>query len=539
MVSAAGLIEENAARRSRWLCRALLVALVLATFGRLLTYDYAQWDDGGTIFTNPLHYPVTSNAFASAWTQPRMVIYIPITHTAWAVLAAIGAHETPEGPGISAVPFRVVSLLVHACSTLVAFEIVRRLVGSLPAALFGAAIFAVHPIQVEAVAWISGQKDLFAGFFVLAAAWTAIKAADDEARTPAWSWATWLLGALAMLSKPQAMVAPLLIMVLLRLALSVPWRRTLVVSCPLLLPAAVIAVVARAVQPATIVPDTPIYLRPLIVLDSLAWYAGKLLMPVDLTIDYGRTPRVALASDSIYVGAFAIAVVIVVAWWLRRRQPLVAAGLAIAAIGPLPVLGLTRFDFQYYSTVADHYLYTGMLGIAMSVAALYRLLPSRSLQTAGFLVLLPLAVLASRQAGLWHNTQSLFGHNLAVTPRGLGPNRVLGFAAAQRGDDKTAVEFLKVALQNYPRDAMANYNLANALVRLGDAKGAAAAFQIAIEANPKKPEYRHNYAILLIGVGQLDEAERQLELAIETDPRARASVEALAKLRAMLSRPTP
>jgi 4-amino-4-deoxy-L-arabinose transferase-like glycosyltransferase len=188
-----------------------------------------------------------------------MSIFIPVTHTLWASIAAAAGHATADGYVINPLPFRVFSLLLHTGSTLLVFGLSWRILGSrssaLAASLLGAAIFAVHPIQVEAVAWISGQKDLLAGFFVLATLTAAIRAAEGGPRKGAWTLATMLLGVLAMLSKPQAVVVLPMIVVVLR-ACDVPWKRAITVAVPLLLlPAIVVGVIGRSVQPATVVPD--------------------------------------------------------------------------------------------------------------------------------------------------------------------------------------------------------------------------------------------------------------------------------------------
>jgi tetratricopeptide (TPR) repeat protein len=513
-----------------------LIALVLATFGRLVGFGFAEWDDRGTIFDNPALRSVSVDTIVKAWTEPHMAIFIPVTHTVWALIAAAAGHATADGYVISPVPFRVLSLALHAASTLLVFDLVRRILrarsGTLAASLLGTAIFAVHPIQVEAVAWISGQKDLLAGFFVLATLTVATRAAEGEPRKGVWTLTMMVLGVLAMLSKPQAVVVLPMIVVVLR-ARDVSWRRAIAVTVPLLLPAIVVGVIGRSVQPATVVPDVPIVWRPIVALDALGWYAAKLVAPVGLTIDYGHTPQLALASSWTYVIAGAMAFAIAAAWLLRRQQPLLAAGLAIAAIGPLPVLGLVKFSFQYYSTVTDHYLYTGMFGVALAVAAVHRQIPRPAARVIAFAIIVPLAALTWRQAELWKDTNSLFGHNLAVNPNSLGANRVLAFAASQRGDDEAAVRYLDVALARYPKDAMANFNLANALVRLNRLPESLPAFDRAIEAEPTVANVRHNYAITLAKLGRLEEAEQQLKKAVALDLKSVASMQALAKVQAM------
>lgn len=518
---------------------AALVLLVLATFGRTVTFGYVNWDDQETIFENPVMLPPGATAFAEAWTKTPMAIYMPVTRTAWAVLALAGGHADSNGFVVNPVPFRVFGLAVHVASTLLVFSILRRIVGDRHwfAAAIGAAVFAVHPLQVESVTWISGQKDLLAGLFTLLAVQLAMSAADaTDARRPAWLGAVWLAGAMAMLSKPQAMVAPAVIALVLAQT-GVPWRRALAMVTPLILLAGVTAAIARNVQPADAIATTPLWTRPIVALDAIGWYLVKLVAPLGLTLDYGRNPAAAWQSSGKWLFA-GIALAAVAASICRaRKHSGFASGLLIGLCGVAPVLGLVPFDFQQYSTVADHYVYIAMFGIAIALTLALVNFDRVAMRGAAAGVIVALAAMSVRQAEAWRDSDRLFAHCLEENPTSLAANRVLGFFASRRGDDRLAITYLETALAHHPGNAIANYNLANAHVRLGEVTTALPAFEAAIAAAPSNAAYRHNYAIALIRAGRPGDAEAQLKRAIALDPRMTASREALARLHAMQGKP--
>src|SRR5207248_102963 len=125
---------------------------------------------------------------------------------------------------------------------------------------------------------------------------------------------------------------------------------------------------AKAVQNSPSVLPTPAWERPLVAADALAFYLVKLVFPRDLVVAYGRTPDRVLSQPQVYVAWMLPAAVAAMIWlWRPGRRWLGAAALLVLA-GLGPTLGLVNFDFQYFSTVADHYLYLPMFGVALGLA---------------------------------------------------------------------------------------------------------------------------------------------------------------------------
>ena len=512
--------------------RVVLVAAVLIVYGRIVGFGPVNWDDRETIFANAAMRPVSAQTFADAWARPQLSLWIPATHSLWAVLALVGQTGAASGGAtVLAVPFRVASLALHAAATLLVFEIVRRLGRRrVAAAALAAAVFAVHPIQVESVAWISGQKDLLAGTLTLAAIVVALRSGERDSRNL--RLAAVAIAVVAMLAKPQAIVVAIVLPIVLRLA-GISWRDAAWFAKALAVPAAVVAIVAALAQPAPSVPSVAWFWRPFVAMDALAFYARMLIVPMRFAVDYGRTPAsvcdvphaaIALATAMLITGG---------AWTLRHRTPGVGLGLLIATVAVVPVLGLVPFQFQIYSTVSDHYAYTAMLGIAIVVAAMAERAPRQILVGIGAVATIVLAGLSAAQVGVWRDTNALFAHALHVTPDSLAAHRVLAAEASGRGDDPAAIALLDRVLRDHPGDVAATYNLAHALARLGLLDASKLAFAALIASRPDVASYRHNDAIVLVRLGEFDAAAEQLRAAVAIDPRATASIAALAKLGSM------
>jgi protein O-mannosyl-transferase len=419
---------------------ALLVFVVAcAGMARVCANDFVSWDDSFTLFNNPRMNPPTAETLRFYWTRAEHGLYMPGTQTIWAALAKVARNDRPSVDGVWLNPrvFHVASVAFHATAALVMFLLLRRLIGAARdaahaqpsietrfatdvAAAIGALLFALHPVQVESVAWTAGMKDVLYGLFALVALWQYVAAVQASSRgaarrtvlthftfaTAAFVW--------AVLCKPTAMVVPALAAVLHVVVMRRNWReaaRWTAAWWPITLAAMVVARLSQQVTDQVATP--PLWVRPLIAGDALAFYAAKLLWPLKLCIDYGRSPIVAHDGGWVYWTWLVPAAIAGVLVWRPRRELVAAALLVCLCVAP--VLGLTRFMFQFYSTVSDHYLYLAMLGPALAAAWLAMNHPKFARPAA--LVLIGLfAVKSFAQAGTWKDDESLFTHTLAVTP---------------------------------------------------------------------------------------------------------------------------
>jgi len=559
-------------RWPQWIRWLIVVAVVAAADGLILRNDFVGWDDPHTIYQNFRVTPPTLAGLAACWRAPQGDLWVPVTYSAWWCVSAIsdffdGGRSPPPALG-----FHLASLAVHALAALLLLGLLTRVVRDARAALLGTLVFAAHPIQVEALAWASGLKDLLMGMLLIAALRVYVAAADRQrrARLRWWVLAT-LLALAAMLSKPTAMVAPLLAVAIDRAATSRSWRQTMAWSLPWLLLALPIGYIASNVQ-RPIAPglQIPFAQRWIVAGDALGFYLRKLVLPLPLGVDYGRRPDVIAAQPWrpwTWIAPLLFVLAGVIAFGHRRRQRREMAAAAVLFVGPLlPVLGFVSFDFQQYSTVADHYLYLPMAGVALAVAAVVadlrvasvwgkadeRAWPRWTARVTAMSLVGAMALLSARQAQSWRDTLSLFTQALRANPTSwaaydnlaamnvdhanytvalslaeqaaqygpwaAGPQITLGLARANLGDDAGAAAAFNRAIAIEPGNAVARVNLGMLRARQGHAAEAADLFIDAIRLDAQDPEAHLNLGALYAQDDRLDDALLELTWAVRLAP---------------------
>jgi tetratricopeptide (TPR) repeat protein len=501
--------------------RLAVVLLPLLVFGRVLGHALLTWDDLSNTLWNPHLVPPSPAGLLYFWGHAYADLYVPLTFTLWGLLAGLSTD-----PWI----FHAASLVLHALAALAAFLLLRRLVRDDLAAGAGALLFALHPVQAESVGWMSGAKDVMCGMFSLFALAGYVDFVREPRGSPlrgrALARATLLL-VLALLSKPSAVAVPLLALVLDVGFLGRKWTRSLLDLVPWIAVAAIGALVAHAVQPAAEVAPAPFGSRPLIAADALAFYARKIVAPLGLAPDYGRDPKTALAGGPPIAAALGVLAAILLVLFLRRRErdasgpfhaTTAAAGLSIAAVAP--VLGLVPFDFQRYSTVADHYLYLAMIGPALLFAWLLARKPDLPLRIGAGILLLLCAAKSAAQVGVWRDDETLWRHTLSVNPKSWTAHDNLGQALQSSGRPSEALLEFGAALALNPDDARTHYNLGTTLDALDRTAEALPHLETAVRLSPEDRPSRENLGIALLRSERPEEAESQLRKAIEIEPRS-------------------
>jgi hypothetical protein len=542
-----------------WLAFALAFVTFLA-YARVPAHGFTWWDDHQTLHRNPDFTPPTLAGIARYWSEPEAGLYIPVTYTIWGLLALVahGNRIDPIGSALNASVFHFASVIVHIGSALLVMALLRRLLKDADdgdrkdwAAFAGAMLYAVHPVQVEPVAWASGMKDLLFGFFSLLALWQYAKWAQgtrEAVRGPdiPLPYAVALVAAaLGMLSKPTAVVIPVAAFVIDYWMIGRPLRRVVRSVAPLVAMAVITAVVARAAQPASHVQAAPLWARPLIVGDALAFYLYKLVFPAWLAVDYGRRPSAVLSNGWAYVAWIIPAVLLLGAWFVRRTAPHLLVGAMLFAIGALPVLGFLPFEFQGYSTVSDHYLYLSMLGPALAMAWAVQRLGSRRHVAVACVVVVVLALFWLRtmlQTRHWRDDEALWTHNLEVNPRSFLAYTNLGFWNDFRRRPARAIEMYRqaVRLNDEYVNATAMYNLANGLLRSGEYEQAVAWYRKLIDVSMTVPHEARvaapldaayvNMGRALAKLERKEEAAEAFRKAREVNPEQKAAAEALKNL---------
>jgi tetratricopeptide (TPR) repeat protein len=512
-----------------WAIFAILMVATLVALWPVCKNDFTNWDDEGNVAKNPYLNPVTLDGVLYFWAHPHMSIYIPLTYTVWGALAGIARLDSPEsGIWLNPWVFHTANLLVHLGAVLLGYQLLKALTRTTWAAAAGALLFALHPVQVESVAWVAGMKDVLCGALCLAALWQYVLYAQtpvDLQNAGAAHWrrihyaAATLAFALALLAKPSAVTLPLAAAIIDRLLLARPWKRIMIGLLPWAVLSIACAIVARMSQYVIAPADGGrIWLRPLLAADALAFYLFKIVWPAQLAVQYHHSPQVILSSKSIWYIWLVPVFIAVIAWRLRKKSLWLASGAGVLAAATLPVLGLVPFEFERFSLVADHYLYLAMIGPAMVLA--FALAKSRHPHVIAALCAAALLVLGIRsyfQTLHWQDTQTLFRHELTVNPCSEIAYNNLATIALSTGRTDEAEQLARQSLACEPHQADAYITLGSVLSHQRRFDEALTAYQQAVDIAPDNPVALNNLAGLLAQQGQIDQAMPLIRRSLELD----------------------
>jgi tetratricopeptide (TPR) repeat protein len=512
-----------------------LFALTVLLYARTTGHEFVIWDDQANIYANPFLSAESPGGLLFFWREPFGSLYVPVTYTAWWLLARTAGTTTlpgvHPGPIVDPFPFHAANVLVHAVAVVLAFLLLHRLLRrrSLAGAAAGALLFAVHPLQVEPVAWATGLKDLLSGALALAALLLHVRFAELRAagatRAAAAAWtAGLLLFATAALAKPQAVVLPLLAALLVPLAaLGTTRRGILVPLAPHLAMAVALTASTLGMQSGedAVLSWTPAPLaaRPLVALDALGFYVAKIAWPAGLAIDYGRTPQMVLPrfpaaafwAIPLAVGAFVMRV--------RADRATHRAAFGAATLALLPVLGLVPFAFQAQSTVADRYAYLSLAALGLSLGAWVAAGSRWRLAAAGG-SLAAFAVVGQAQVPRWRTNDALFAQALAVNPKSVSATYDLALSASYAGRFEEAIRLYARTIELRDDFYHAHNNLGVALNHLGRFEEALPHLARARELRPGAPDVLLNIALALRRLARHDEAVDVLRELVRVQPDA-------------------
>ncbi len=501
----------------------LLLLLTGATFLPLAGNGFVNYDDGAYITTNP---------FVNDGLTLRGVHWAFTTfHTGnWHPLTWLSHMFDVDLFGLRPAGHHLPSLLIHLVNTLLLFFLFRSLTGAFWRSACVAALFSVHPLHVDSVAWAAERKDVLSALFALLALLAWLK----NLRRPGilgYAPATALF-ALALLAKPMPVTLPFVMLLLdwwplgrwpsTKGALLPPfplWRE----KAPLFALAAASGVVTYIAQSGAMTTGIllPLSLRLANALVSYLLYLGKTFWPRDLAVLYPYS--FAALSWPRWVGALMVlAIVSCLVVLFRRRRPYLAVGWFWYLGMLIPVIGLIQVGSQ---AMADRYTYLPLTGVFLfSVWGLADLTEKRAvlripLTAAAATCLIMLAAATFRQVKVWHDDFSLYGQTLRVTERNWAIHYNLGCALAQAGKPEAAIEQFRETLKIAPDYLMAQNNLALELKKVGNVGEAIAMFLRILKDNPRYDTAHSNLGRALFEQGRREEAEFHYRRAVEINPR--------------------
>jgi protein O-mannosyl-transferase len=572
MASVGSPKAKSSARRQVLGACFFLVAITWLVFGQTVRYDFVNYDDNEYVYANPA---ITSGL------NPHGIIYAFSGRHArnWHPLTTLSHMLDCQLWGVRAGGHHLTNVVLHTIAVVLLFLVLQQMTGAIWQSAFVAALFAIHPLHVESVAWISERKDvLSAVFFMLTlGAYVRYVRSPSIGRYLTMS----ILFALGLMSKPMLVTLPFILLLLdywplKSFAVRSSPKRLILEKIPLLALSAAGGFVTLWMQQSSVAhtEELPLIWRVANGLVTYAIYLRQMIWPVGLAVFYPHH------GDQLPVWEIGLAIVLLGlvsagAIALRHKRPYLVTGWFWYLVMLLPVIGLIQVGSQAH---ADRYTYLPQIGLYLLLAwaitdalqgltasqpSLFRRLPKPSLLGASRLprrilgatasvAIIALAWCAYVQASHWRNGESLWGHALAVTSGnflahdGLGEclanrgrldeaidqfqkalNIAPGYpeletnlilALTRKGRTAEAITHLQALLKEHPNDAQTHYSLGNALRKKGDSQGAIAAYEKALSIQGRYPAAHYSLGIALDQNGQIDEALAHYQEAVKEQP---------------------
>ena len=497
------------------------------------------WDDDQYVTTcEPVRAP---GGLPRIWFEPGATPqYYPLVFTTfWLEHAAWGLNPTD---------FHVVNVALHGISAVLLWLLLRRL--ALPGAWFAAAVFALHPVHAESVAWITERKNTLSGLFYLLAlaAYLRFRPLPHEPAARPGGIRFYVLTLLAftaaLLSKTVVSSFPAALLLLTWWKRGAVTRRDVWPLLPLFALGAALAAMTFHMERQHVHALGPEWeftgLERILIAGRAVWfYAGKLLLPLDLSFVYHRWPIDTRAGWQ-YLYPLAAVAVLVLLWLGRRRLgrgPLVAVLFFGGTL--FPVLGLVNYYYMRYALVADHFQYLPSLGMIALVVATIAVGLRRLGRTGPIAGVIGGAVVLSLYAGgvwqrcrVFHDVETLWTDTIARDPDCKIAHYNLGNYLKSHGRLNEAVPHFEAAVRIRPEDGDAQNNLGAAYVELGRFNDAERHLDAALRLTvSKNPEFTHfNLALVYRRLGRLDEATDQLIDGLQINPNVDAARGDLARL---------
>ncbi len=497
----------------------LLIAATLLAYLQVKDFDFICFDDKPYVTENHhVQAGLTVKGFTWAFTTFHASNWHPLT---WL------SHMTDcELYGLNSMGHHWTNLQIHIANTLLLFFVLQYMTGALWRSAFVAALFALHPLHVESIAWVAERKDVLSAFFGM----LAFLAYCRYAKQP--SLAKYLLIvlflSLGLMAKPMLVTLPFLFLLLdfwplgrLRLATA---SRLVLEKIPLLVPVVVSSCLtfmaqqsSGAVKP---LESFSLTVRVANAFVSYASYVYKAIWPHNLTVFYPH-PGNTLPLWQVFGAILLIGGASFLAIRSLKKYPYIAVGLFWYLGMLVPVIGLVQVGPQ---AMADRYTYIPMTGLFIIISwGFSDLLTGRHYQKivlALFAVII-LSALTTRtflQLGYWRNSITLFEHAVNVTDNNYLAHNNLGAALLEKGKFDKAVLHIKESLRIEPGCKAALYNLGTALSDQGKLDEAVLHYNDVLKINPKDAVAHNNLADVLSTQGKLDKAVLHYNEALKTDP---------------------
>lgn len=519
-------VRDKVELRKEILVSLFLVVMVLIPYGQVVRFDFVNFDDNQYVTENArISAGLTYDNIVWAFTTWEATNWHPLTWLSYLLDAQLfGAKNAPA--------FHLVNVLFHAANSVLLFLLLHRMTRALWASMLVAALFAVHPLHVESVAWISERKDVLSTFFWLLTMIAYLR----YVASPGFRYLFVVLPfALGLMAKSMLVSLPAVLLLmdywpLRRLESGDPasgrpairWQWLIIEKLPLVALAVVTSILTVLAQEQAVwsLKQLPVWLRAANAVVSYVRYIAMTIMPIDLIVFYPH-PSYSLPFWQVIVAVIVLVSVSVFVVWFRKICPYLLVGWLWYLGTLIPVIGFVQAGLQ---ALADRYTYVPLIGLfimliwtAQDLAVRWRIRPI-ALGFGATGILIALTAGASMQVSHWRNNTTLFEHVLQVDPSNyLAHKNLGGVLFRQKHFDEAKVHFMKV-LEVMPTEPEAHDSLARVLINQGNYEEARAHL---LEAIKLKPDYENPYCNLgaiFVHQGRIEEAKVQFMKALKLKP---------------------
>ena len=507
---------EKGAKKSWWTF--LLLALVtLGIYLPSVQFGYVDYDDPAHISGNPyVKQGLSADSVRWAWTYAASAAQIkeglyegvtnlwhPLSWMSHMLDADIWGMDSPGGHHLT-------SVLLHLASVLLVYLVFARLFGSQWVGLFTALLFAVHPLHVEPVAWLSARKDQLSCLFMFSSLYAYLRIPAQARRgIDWWKAGSVLLYAAALCSKPSVVVMPALLLLIdykrgdLKLAeggsLSSLYNTGLEIirtKWLWILPAVLAAVLTFATQSggshAFWIEQSSISGRLQLFAPATWYYLLRSFIPIDLSFHYPR-PAWVMQPWLIVTSAALLVAAVAASYRGRKKFPAVWFGVVWFFVLLLPVSGLAYVGSSF---TADRYMYTALTGMFAALACgMERWLPTMPRRVIGATIIAALSLMSFAQLAHWKDSASLFTHAMKAQPHDVTGYVNMGSLQQRQGDYQLAARYYLQALELNKNDYVSWFNLGNCRRHQSDEQGAIEAYRKSLEIYPHYSPSRFNLAL--------------------------------------------
>ncbi len=524
--------------KSKYMIAAFLLLTTIAVYWPSVNHEFINYDDPEYVTRNAhVGTGFTYENIRWAFTTTLMGNWNPVT---W-----LSHMADSEIYGLDPRGHHLTNIILHCLNTILLFIILNRITGNLWRSFFVAAIFALHPLRVESVAWVAERKDVLSAFFFM----TALLAYTLYVERPGIIRYLLIMASftVGLMAKPMLVTFPAVLLLLdywplerlrigwrgsppsslglsdLPVMKSLPSFSIFLEKLPFFLISAVFSMIAihaqKDAKALLSVPAHPVMLRLSNALLAYMNYLGKTFWPQDLAVLYplpGQVPISHAILAFIFLGCLSVLSI-----WLSRRSPFLVTGWLWFLGTLVPVIGLIQVGLQ---AMADRYTYIPSIGLSIlavwGVAEGTKKLRHRSLViiVSSCVIMLWLIITTRSQLKYWENSIALFTHTLEVTENNYVAHTNLGDALDKRGRYNEAIHHYGESLRIKPDDAFVYDKLATDLDIVGRLDDAVAYYRMSLQLEPGNAKVHNNLGITLIRQGNASEAVKQFKLAVQLAP---------------------